>query len=76
MSDDKVKAEAYVPGLNPAWREEFKNEEQNNVVIPGNQPIPFDYPEGFNAVANSLKFLPEEARVYTLSGLVLAILMQ
>jgi hypothetical protein len=75
MSDNKVKTDAYIPGLNPAWREELKTIDQTSAVIPGNQPIPFDYPKGFNAVANGLKFLPEELRVQTLSGLVIAILM-
>jgi hypothetical protein len=37
------------------------------------QPIPFTYPEGFNAVANSLQFLPEELRVQALTRLVMAI---
>jgi hypothetical protein len=43
-------------------------------AAPGkDQPVPFTYPDGFNAVANSLHFLPEEARVQTLTGLVLGI---
>jgi hypothetical protein len=37
-------------------------------------PVPFTYPEGFNAVANSLQFLPEELRVKTLAGFVQAML--
>jgi hypothetical protein len=39
------------------------------------QEAPFTYPEGFNAVANSLDFLPEELRSQILTGLVLAIWM-
>jgi hypothetical protein len=39
------------------------------------QPIPFTYPEGFNAVADSLQFLPEEERVQTLTGLVRSIML-
>jgi hypothetical protein len=45
------------------------------VTLDKDQPVPFTYPEGFNAVANSLQFLPEEARAQTLTGLVMAILL-
>lgn len=39
------------------------------------QEAPFDYPEGFKALANSLEFLPEELREQTLMGFVTAILV-
>jgi hypothetical protein len=39
------------------------------------QEAPLDYPEGFKALANSLKFLPKELREQTLSGFVMAILV-
>jgi hypothetical protein len=42
-------------------------------VLDKNQPVPFTYPEGFNAVANSLQFLPENLRVQTLTRLVMSI---
>jgi hypothetical protein len=42
-------------------------------VLDRNQPVPFTYPEGFNAVANSLQFLPENLRVQTLTRLVMSI---
>jgi hypothetical protein len=42
-------------------------------VIGKDQAVPFTYPEGFNAVANSLQFLQEEARAQTLTGLVMVI---
>jgi hypothetical protein len=44
-------------------------------ILDKDQEAPFTYPEGFNAVANSLQFLPEESRAQTLAGLVKAILM-
>ncbi|MDR2053114.1 MAG: hypothetical protein LBP80_06850 [Treponema sp.] len=45
-------------------------------ILGKDQEIPFTYPEGFKAVANSLQFLPEEARVQTLTALVLIVMMQ
>jgi hypothetical protein len=42
-------------------------------ILDKDQPVPFTYPEGFNAVANSLQFLPEEARIPTLTRLVMGI---
>jgi hypothetical protein len=44
-------------------------------VLDKNQLVPFTYPEGFNAVANSLQFLPEEARVQALVGLMLTVII-
>jgi hypothetical protein len=44
-------------------------------VLDKNQAISFSYPEGFNAVAGSLQFLPEEERKQILTGLVMRILM-
>jgi hypothetical protein len=35
---------------------------QNKAILGRDDPVPFTWPEGFNTVANSLQFLPEEAR--------------
>jgi hypothetical protein len=45
------------------------------VALDKDQPVPFTCPEGFDAVANSLQFLPEELRVQTLTELVRAVLV-
>jgi hypothetical protein len=45
------------------------------VALEKDQPVPFTYPEGFNAVANSLQFLPEELRVQILTALLMVIRM-
>lgn len=45
------------------------------VVIGKDDPVPFTYPEGFNAVANSLQFLPEVSRVQILSAFIQASLV-
>jgi hypothetical protein len=46
------------------------------VALDKDQPVPFTYPDGFQAVINSLEFLPEEAREQTLAALVVVILTQ
>jgi hypothetical protein len=74
MSDNN--AVPNLPGLSAARSGNFKTGNQDSaVILDKDQPIPFTYPEGFNAVANSLQFLPEEARAQTLTGLVLGILL-
>jgi hypothetical protein len=62
------------PGINTALSGDYKTESQAT-ILDKDQPVPFTYPEGFNAVANSLQFLPEELRATTLAGLAMAILM-
>jgi hypothetical protein len=42
-------------------------------ILDKDTPVPFTYPEGFNAVVNSLQFLPEEIRAQTLTRLVMGI---
>jgi hypothetical protein len=69
MSDNK--AFLNLPGLGATTGEKLQH---STVVLDKDQPISFTYPEGFNAVANSLQFLPEEARVQILSGLVVGML--
>jgi hypothetical protein len=44
-------------------------------ILDKNQAIPFTYPDGFKAVANSLQFLPEEEREQALLGLVMGTLL-
>jgi hypothetical protein len=73
MSDDK--AFLNLPGLGATKSEKFKTGDQDGAAtLDKDQPIPFTYPEGFNAVANSLQFLPEEIRAQTLTGLVIGML--
>jgi hypothetical protein len=62
------------PGLSAAISGDFKTESQAT-ILDKDQPAPFTYPDGFNAVANSLQFLPEELRAKTLAGLTKVILM-
>jgi hypothetical protein len=45
------------------------------VTLDKDQEVPFTYPDGFNAVANSLQFLPEESRAQTLIGLAMKIVI-
>jgi hypothetical protein len=45
------------------------NQSGKTAVLGKNEEIPFTWPEGFNAVANSLQFLPEEERVPALTAL-------
>jgi hypothetical protein len=74
MSDNNIVPN--LPGFNTAKNGNFETGGHNStVILDKDQPIPFTYPEGFNAVANSLQFLPEEARAQTLTGLVLGILL-
>jgi hypothetical protein len=54
----------------------MSNEKQNQrAPLKASDAVPFDYPEGFKAVAASLTFLPEEAREPTLTALVTGILI-
>jgi hypothetical protein len=62
------------PGLSAATEGDFKTESQA-AVLNKDQPAPFTYPDGFNAVANSLQSLPEELRTSTLAGLAMVVLM-
>jgi hypothetical protein len=48
-----------------------RREQNGTAVLNRNQLVLFTYPESFNAVANSLQFLPEESRVQALVGLVM-----
>jgi hypothetical protein len=62
------------PGIDTALGGDYKTEIQA-AILDKDQPVPFTYPEGFNAAANSLQSLPEELRATTLAGLAMGILM-
>jgi hypothetical protein len=62
------------PGLSAATEGDSKTESQA-AALDKDQLAPFTYPEGFNAVANSLQSLPEELRATTLAGLAMVVLM-
>jgi hypothetical protein len=47
------------------------NQNGKTVILSKNDEVLFTYPEGFNAVANTLQFLPEKERVPALIGLVM-----
>jgi hypothetical protein len=47
------------------------NQNDKIVILGKDDEVPFTYPEGFNAVADTLQFLPEENRVPALMGLVM-----
>jgi hypothetical protein len=47
----------------------------STATLEKDQAVLFTYPEGFNIVANSLHFLPEELRIQALTGLVMRILL-
>jgi hypothetical protein len=53
----------------------MSEEKKNQTPLKASDPVPFDYPDGFKAVAASLTFLPEEAREPTLTALVTGILI-
>jgi hypothetical protein len=49
---------------------------QGGKILGKDEKVPFTYPEGFNAVADSLQFLPEEARIPILATLAQYFIMQ
>jgi hypothetical protein len=51
------------------------SEQNQGSSLKESDAVPFDYPNGFKAVAASLTFLPEEAREPTLTALVTGILI-
>jgi hypothetical protein len=53
----------------------MSEEKKNQTPLKASDAVPFDYPNGFKAVAASLTFLPEEAREPTLTALVTGILI-
>jgi hypothetical protein len=72
MSDNKnIPA---MPGFSAGISGDFKTGSQDNAVaLEKDQPVSFTYPDGFNAAANSLQFLPEESRVQALAGFIIPI---
>jgi hypothetical protein len=52
------------------------NLREKTTLLDKDQEAPFTWPEGFNAVANNLQFLPEEARVPALMGLAMGLDMK
>jgi hypothetical protein len=52
-----------------------EEKKSQSVPLKASDPVPFDYPEGFKAVAATLTFLPEEAREPTLTALFTGILI-
>jgi hypothetical protein len=48
---------------------------KNAPVLKDSDEVPFTYPEGYQAVAKSLDFLPEDKREAALSALMMRILI-
>jgi hypothetical protein len=71
---EKIEGMINLPGMKA---EAVKVEEGVGLdrILASDESVPFTYPEGFNAAANSLRFLPNmETRVQTLTAIMLGVL--
>lgn len=75
---DNQKDRNFLPGMSSTSRKSGGDVNSTSArILAPDDAVQFTYPEGFNNVAHSLQFLPDDdTRKQTLTGLVIGMLMQ